>query len=71
MSGGKGWGMVIYSVIIQMIVIFVPVVLILTIFVPPVCLKYVTVYAKIGHMLGKMFFEFLMYTGRFTPFAPS
>ena len=34
-------------------------------------LAYVTVYAKIGHMLGKMFFEFLMHTGRFTPFAPS
>ena len=32
---------------------------------------YVTVYAKIGHMLGKMFFEFLMHMGRFTPFAPS
>ena len=30
-----------------------------------------TVYVKIGHMLGKMFFEFWMHTGSFTPFAPS
>ena len=30
-----------------------------------------TVYAKIGHMLGKLFFQFLMHMGSFTPIAPT
>ena len=31
--------------------------------------QYVTVYARIVHMLGKIFFELLMHKGRFTPLS--